>query len=96
MKYRIFQLAVDFLPDHPQRTPQRTKSLALGYTSEESLEKAKALLQKHDHVYQMKIVRIDSHTEFKTLKEVSEPISIKRLKASEAYPYCHIEPFETG
>jgi hypothetical protein len=93
MKYRIFNLAVELLPKHPLWTSQRSASLALGYTSEESLEKAESILRKHDSDYQVKIQRIDSHTEFKTLKEVSEGSSIKHLKESEAYPYCYITLF---
>lgn len=96
MKYRIFQLGVEFPPNHPQRTPLRTKSLALGYTSEDSLEKATSILLDSGNLYKVKVERIDSPAEFQTLEEVSEPEAIKRLKASEAYPYCYIEPFTTG
>ena len=73
MRYRIFNLAVELMPGHPQRTSQRTSSLAFGYTSEESLEKAKTILKDYDPMHKIKLLRTDWHIEFQTLDDVAEP-----------------------
>ena len=97
MKYRIFNLAVEFLPKHPQRTSQRTSSLAFGYTSEESLENAKTLLEKNAFdVHKVKLLKIYWHTEFQTLDDAAEPNSKKWLSAPNTHQKGHIEPYTTG
>ncbi|OIR01853.1 hypothetical protein GALL_161550 [mine drainage metagenome] len=90
MKYRIFELRVELLPDNPQRTPQRDRSLALGYTSKDSLKDAEALFEEFGQLFRVKVVGVKSHQDFESLEEVKEPISIQRLKKTESYPFCDI------
>ena len=95
MKYRIFALKVEFQSTHPQRTEQRQKSLAFGYTSEESLEDAKSTLEKRAHLYLVKLIETKLLSEFSSIDEIKESNAVRWLEKSRAYPYCHIEPFES-
>ncbi|MFT3867109.1 MAG: hypothetical protein QM715_01300 [Nibricoccus sp.] len=94
MKFRIFQLSVELLPGHPQRTKERIMSYALGYTCDESVEGAKATLKEYATHFKVKIVVLGEHEEIRHLSDVKESLTKKYFAATEAYPYCHIEPFE--
>jgi len=47
MTHRIFNLGIELGADHPQRTDRREKSLALGFTSADSLDDAQAALERY-------------------------------------------------
>jgi len=94
VRYRIFELTVEFLPSHPQRTPLRATSLALGYTSIDSEEEAEQVL-RNDRTNLVKVLTVKPGIAFPSLDEVQEPVSRRRLETSKYQPFCVIEPFET-
>jgi hypothetical protein len=96
MKYRIFELKVDLLENNPLRTPQRTTSLALGYTCADSLETAQSLLMDSAAFFGVKITEMSNPIEYPSLSALNQPRAIPYLEGRDGRPTCYIAPFERG